>query len=81
MPRVSPPKPTLYMQTEGEWDVYRVESESEPGQYHVVAVRYVYVEGFDFDFQPVEWVCSCKGYNYNKNCWHIYELGYKDDGD
>lgn len=73
--RLDPPKP-LMQQQEGEWEVYRVMSESEPGLFHVVAVTYAVVLKDNGEvLLPVDWVCSCKGFNYKSWCWHVESLG------
>lgn len=72
MVTIEPPKPQLDKLQGEEWEVYRVMSESEPGLYHVVAVHY------DAGEVPIDWICSCKGFNYRKTCWHVRELGQED---
>jgi len=66
------PQPEMQHQP-GEWEVYRVMSQSEPGVFHVVAVAYI--DSMDMR-EPVDWLCSCKGFNYSKTCWHVEFLGY-----
>jgi len=76
------PQPEMQHQP-GEWEVYRVMSQSEPGVFHIVAVQYEQTMHCDEDDctysgtpVAVDGLCSCKGFNYQKGCWHLESLGY-----
>lgn len=69
--------PPLERQKGSGWKVYTVSSVSNPGRFHIVAIGYDIIvseseEGFDIE--EVNFLCSCDGFQYSGNCWHVNKV-------
>lgn len=57
-----------------DWSIFKTRSKSDPGNYHITAVRYIPDPAHPKSPVLIDFVCSCEGFKYNNSCWHIKEI-------